>query len=64
MFASEIKGIPKSKSINNEAINVYKSLGYIPAPITIYKDIASVCAGIFIEFSLVNENNINQIFLD
>ncbi len=43
VFASEFRSLLESgvikKDINKEAIHEYLSLGYIPAPLTIYKDV-------------------------
>ena len=48
IFSSEIKGILKhkiKKELNQDAIDLYFSLGFIPAPYSIYKDIFKLEAG-------------------
>ena len=49
VWASELKSIvalePKKREISQEALNIYFSLSYIPAPYTIYKDVKKLSAG-------------------
>jgi len=49
VWASELKSIstllPKKGEISQEALNIYFSLSYIPAPYTIYKDVKKLSAG-------------------
>jgi asparagine synthase (glutamine-hydrolysing) len=45
IFSSELKGILKhkiNKKINRESVDLYLSLGFIPAPYSIYKDISKL----------------------
>lgn len=55
MFASEIKSILEisniARRINSEALDVYLSLGYVPAPATLFKDIFKLPAGHYLTFS-------------
>ncbi len=51
-FASELKALVpllSEKTIDKEALNLYLTVTYIPAPFTIYKDIRKLQAGNFIE---------------
>ena len=53
MFASELKVLRNffkgSLNINQNSVNLYTSLGYIPAPLTIYKNIYKVLPAEIIE---------------
>ena len=54
-WASELKSLiellPEKKIISREALNIYFSLSYIPAPYTIYSDIWKLKAGHFIRYN-------------
>ncbi len=58
IFSSEIKGILSVKALNKknnlniDALKLYFSLGYIPAPLTVYNDIYKLDAGHNIVFDL------------
>lgn len=58
IFSSEIKGVlsvkalNKSNNLNNDALKLYFSLGYIPAPLTVYNEIFKLEAGHNITFNL------------
>ena len=55
IFSSEIKAILQHKidiEINNDGINFYLSLGFIPAPYSIYKDIYKLEPGFNMIFNL------------
>ncbi len=57
IFSSEIKGILEhkiKKKLNPDGIDLYLSLGFIPAPYSIYKKIKKVEGGQNIEFDLKN----------
>ncbi len=64
IFSSEIKGILEHrdlkinlpKNINQEALELYFSLGYIPAPQSIFKNIVKLPAGHNLIFNLKNNN--------
>lgn len=68
IFSSEIKGILCHKklglqnhsSISKESIDLYFSLGYIPAPFTIYSDINKLEAGTNMNVSLINGKILNK----
>ena len=47
-----------SKKYNEEAINIYLSSGYIPAPYSIYSDINQLQAG---HYLLWNQNNLKLL---
>jgi len=53
LFASELKSILSTglieKEIDKVALNQYLSLTYIPAPLTIFKDIYKLCPGYYME---------------
>lgn len=53
LFASELKSIISTglinKTINNMALNQYLMLTYIPAPLTIFKDVYKLLPGHYIE---------------
>ena len=60
VFSSEIKAIknfflPNKLEINFEATNLYRFFGYIPAPLSIYKNVFKVMPSQFLKF---NENNL------
>ncbi len=67
IFSSEIKGILCHKelninsynSISKDSVDLYFSLGYIPAPLTIYKDVNKLEAGTNMDVSLVDGKIIN-----
>lgn len=55
IFGSELKAILKypnfKRKINPEALNLYKLLGYIPGPLSIFKDIYKLMPGTMFIFS-------------
>lgn len=61
VFSSELKGIitakkvNKKENINKEAVELYFSLGYIPSPHTIYKNVYKLEAGHNLLFDLKNK---------
>lgn len=67
VFSSELKSILQHKdlkinrveNINGEAVELYFSLGYIPAPQTIYKNILKLPAGHNLIFDLAQSEIIN-----
>jgi asparagine synthase (glutamine-hydrolysing) len=57
-FASELKALVPfvpEKTIDKEALNLYLTLTYIPAPYTIYKDVRKLLPGNFIEVKSTRE---------
>jgi len=67
VFSSELKGILKHEklqintltNVNQEAVELYFSLGYIPAPATIYNHVFKLEAGSYIIYDL-QENRISK----
>jgi len=57
-WASELKSMitlqPEKKIISREALNIYFSLSYIPAPYTIYQNIRKLQAGHFIRLNVAS----------
>jgi asparagine synthase (glutamine-hydrolysing) len=64
VFASEIKSMFCSdkikKQIDKDALNRYLSLTYIPAPLTIYKNIYKLLPGHYIEVDLKGNHKITK----
>jgi len=62
IFASEIKAILRdpsvSREIDREALDLYLTLNYIPAPWTIFKNIRKLLPG---NYLLANKNGINVV---
>jgi asparagine synthase (glutamine-hydrolysing) len=60
MFASELKALEpvlQNKTINKEALNLFLSLTYIPAPHTIYKMVHKMMPGTYIKLDLKGSAN-------
>ena len=61
IFSSELKCIKKllesNLEINNESMQLYSSLGYIPAPYTIFKKVKKVLPG---ELIIINNEKISE----
>ncbi len=70
IFSSEIKAIinffqPKKLEINFEATKLYRFFGYIPAPLSIYKNLFKVMPSQFIKFTktrLIKKNYWNNFY--
>jgi len=68
IFSSELKGILEHQNLginqrsnlNKEAIELYFSLGFIPAPHTIYKDVFKLPAGHNLAYNLKNRTITNS----
>lgn len=69
IFSSELKGIlehkrlniNKKENLNSDAVKFYFSLGFIPSPLSIYKDVFKLEASHNMVFDL-NENKIEKIY--
>jgi asparagine synthase (glutamine-hydrolysing) len=59
IWASELKSIvnikPQAKQISIEALNIFFSLSYIPAPLSIYKDVYKLKAG---HYTIINTSDL------
>lgn len=67
IFASEIKGILSylksakiQPEINNFLVDIYFTLGYIPSPDTLYKNIYKLKAGHYLEYDIINKKILNN----
>ena len=71
IFSSELKGIlthdnlslNRKENINVDALNLYFTLGYIPAPYTIYNNVYKLEARQNLVFDLKRENNQKMVLL-
>lgn len=64
-FASELKALSSviaSKKIDKQALNLYFTLTYIPAPFTIYEGVRKLEAGKYISFSPQNEFKVHTYY--
>jgi asparagine synthase (glutamine-hydrolysing) len=59
IFSSELKGILKHKKLNNklniDSVKLYFSLGFIPAPLTIFNNVSKLEAGHYLVFDFVKK---------
>lgn len=64
-FASELKGLIKlgvKKELNTEALETYLHLNYIPAPLTIFKNVYKLIPGNYIVLTENNEIGIKNYY--
>src|SRR5262249_12548552 len=59
LFGSELKALiahPRfSKELNPDAVSLYLYLGFVPAPLSIFKNTRKVRPGCYVEFSIGGE---------
>ena len=55
-ISSEIKGLKIPTSINLNAIELFKAIGYVPAPETIFKNVKALKTGEIINFSFQDDD--------
>lgn len=63
VFASELKALEpvlEDKQIDSDALNLFLSLSYIPAPYTIYKDVKKLLQGHYMSINLKGDISISQ----
>lgn len=55
-ICSQLRPISQNKEINEEALSVYLDSGYIPSPLTIFKDVHKLCPGKCLVIDVKNRN--------